>query len=264
MRHILVVDDEPLMRMWLSKSIPEHSEGFDVPFTAKDGLDAINYLKEMEYDVVITDIKMPELDGLELAKFIEENYPDIIVIIILGFDDFEYARKAIQCGVKDYLLKPLVDADLAKLLDDINRRLKKQSSKPITKPLDSETDNIKTSFNDISLQSTIPVIKMAEDFIMKHFSENISLSDVADYCNINSSYLSNLFHKQLGISYIKYVTKLRMECAASYLRKYPHAKIYEIGEKLGFVSTKHFIFIFKKYYGVSPASYQKTNEVKQS
>ena len=106
-------------------------------------------------------------------------------------------------------------------------------------------------------QDTMPVIKMAKEYITQHFCESISLSEVADYCNVNSSYLSNLFHKQLGISYSKYLMQIRMERAAAYLKDSPETKIYEIGEKLGFVSTKHFISVFKKYYGVSPTTYQK-------
>ena len=99
--------------------------------------------------------------------------------------------------------------------------------------------------------------KNGKEYINQHFCESISLSEVADYCNVNSSYLSNLFHKQLGISYSKYLMQIRMERAAAYLKDSPETKIYEIGEKLGFVSTKHFIPFSKKYYGVSPTTYQK-------
>lgn len=87
--------------------------------------------------------------------------------------------------------------------------------------------------------------KNGKEYINQHFCESISLSEVADYCNVNSSYLSNLFHKQLGISYSKYLMQIRMERAAAYLKDSPETKIYEIGEKLGFVSTKHFISVFK-------------------
>lgn len=527
MNHILVVDDEPLMRMWLSKSIPKHSSCFDVPHTARDGIEAMEYLKQASYDVVITDIKMPGMDGLSLAKFIYENYPETIVIIISGFDDFSYARKAIQYGVKDYLLKPLVDDDLIKLLDDIKERLQKYMPMLLANPtaeertnpramlfraiLEDDSDGIYqgykifsntdttpmlpyacvllgamlpiardnavlpteahsrnyqlnltiaslckkynwTSFlgnngdtyivaegeskeilienlhefqktfsssfnfakdtnlfagrivddsmdlsfslssianlrslplfasndlysytlldkyqqqliefekrnkrilsdfadsNDTTLrididqlcnlvphknsstlweigcymiqsitdrfliedelltsawkelthfciacsgsisdddffhdiyisvfslmgkeqaitQDTMPVIKMAKEYITKHFCESISLSEVADYCNVNSSYLSNLFHKKLGISYSKYLMQIRMEHAAAYLKDFPETKIYEIGEKLGFVSTKHFISVFKKYYGVSPTTYQKEHRINHS
>lgn len=521
MNHILVVDDEPLMRTWLSKSIPKHSTCFDVPNTAQDGIEAIEYLKQAAYDVVITDIKMPGMDGLNLAKFIQENYPDTVVIIISGFNDFAYARKAIQYGVKDYLLKPLVDDDLIKLLNDINKRLQKHTPTLLANPTEEERanpramlfraileddsdgiyqgykvfsstdtdpmlpyacviqaallpiardnavlpteahsrnyrqnlaavslckkynwtpffgnngdtyivaegetnatlianlhefqsdfsasfrfaqdanlfagrivdDSMDLSYSLASIaglrslplftsnelysyallneyqqqliefekankkvlsdfaasqettlrtdidqlcslvphknsaalwemgcymiqsitdrfliedtlltsawkeltdfctscaggvsdanfshavyqsvfcllgkeqtitQDTMPVIKMAKEYINQHFCESISLSEVADYCNVNSSYLSNLFHKQLGISYSKYLMQIRMERAAAYLKDSPETKIYEIGEKLGFVSTKHFISVFKKYYGVSPTTYQKT------
>ena len=141
MNHILVVDDEPLMRTWLSKSIPKHSTCFDVPNTAQDGIEAIDYLKQAAYDVVITDIKMPGMDGLNLAKFIQENYPDTVVIIISGFNDFAYARKAIQYGVKDYLLKPLVDDDLIKLLNDISKRLQKHTPTLLANPTEEERSN---------------------------------------------------------------------------------------------------------------------------
>ena len=141
MNHILVVDDEPLMRTWLSKSIPKHSTCFDVPNTAQDGIEAIEYLKQAAYDVVITDIKMPGMDGLNLAKFIQENYPDTVVIIISGFNDFAYARKAIQYGVKDYLLKPLVDDDLIKLLNDISKRLQKHTPTLLANPTEEERAN---------------------------------------------------------------------------------------------------------------------------
>lgn len=124
------------------KSIPKHSTCFDVPNTAQDGIEAIEYLKQAAYDVVITDIKMPGMDGLNLAKFIQENYPDTVVIIISGFNDFAYARKAIQYGVKDYLLKPLVDDDLIKLLNDISKRLQKHTPTLLANPTEEEHANL--------------------------------------------------------------------------------------------------------------------------
>ena len=85
MYHTMIVDDEPLMRTYLTQSIPAFSTLFDVSAAAKDGLEAVELLKEIPVDVVITDIKMPEMDGLSLAKHIHENYPGITVIIISGF-----------------------------------------------------------------------------------------------------------------------------------------------------------------------------------
>lgn len=126
MYHILVVDDEKLMRTYLAGSIPSYTSKFQVSGIAEDGLEAIALIKKQHFDVVITDIRMPEVDGLSLAKYIADNFPAIIVIIISGYDDFEYARSAIQYRVTDYLLKPLVDQNLIQLLETVARRLDEQ------------------------------------------------------------------------------------------------------------------------------------------
>ncbi len=128
MYHILVVDDEKLMRTYLADNIPRFTGHFQVSGVAGDGLEAIELLRRQHFDVVITDIKMPEVDGLSLAKYIVDNYPYIIVIIISGYDEFEYAQTAIRYHVTDYLLKPLVDQNLIVLLESIARRLDEQHS----------------------------------------------------------------------------------------------------------------------------------------
>lgn len=128
MYHILVVDDEKLMRTYLADNIPRFTDRFQVSGVAGDGLEAIELLRRQHFDVVITDIKMPEVDGLSLAKYIADNYPGIIVIIISGYDDFEYAQTAIRYHVTDYLLKPLVDQNLTVLLETIAGRLDEQHS----------------------------------------------------------------------------------------------------------------------------------------
>ena len=123
MKRVLVVDDEPLMRTYLSRCIPKCCSDFDVPAVSQDGIEAIKQLGEKCFQVLITDIKMPGMDGLELTQYVREHYPDMIVVIISGYTDFEYARKAIQYQVMDYLVKPLVDSQLITVLGEISRRL---------------------------------------------------------------------------------------------------------------------------------------------
>lgn len=123
MYHVLVVDDEPLMRTYLSRCIPACCGDFDVPAVSPDGVDAVKKLRETTFHVLITDIKMPGMDGLDLTRYVREHYPEIIVIIISGYTDFEYARKAIQYQVIDYLVKPLVDSQLIGVLREISKRL---------------------------------------------------------------------------------------------------------------------------------------------
>lgn len=124
MRSVMIVDDEPLMLKYLSTNLEQIAPGWCVTGIASNGLEAVSLLQTQSFDLVITDIKMPEMDGLELAKFIYEIYPKIKVVILSGFDDFDYAQRAIRCGVSDYLLKPLNDANITETLKKIDISLK--------------------------------------------------------------------------------------------------------------------------------------------
>lgn len=104
-----------------------------------------------------------------------------------------------------------------------------------------------------------PLIQQAVEFIKLHYQENISLSDVARECNVTISYLSDLFHKEMHLPYSKYLTQLRMEQAKLLLDTYDSIKIYDVAQKIGYTSSKHFIKVFKQFYGISPALYQKTH-----
>ena len=128
MFHVLIVDDEPLMRTYLANCIPTFSNQFQVTGIAKDGFEAIELLNKHRYNLVITDIQMPEINGLNLARYINDNFSDTIVVIISGYSEFEYARQAIKYNVTDYLLKPLVDQTLIDLLESTAQRLKSKKS----------------------------------------------------------------------------------------------------------------------------------------
>ena len=116
---ILIVDDEPIICQGLSQTIPWENYDIEVVGAVYNGKEAINQISiHPEIDIVITDIRMPNVDGLELSAFIKTNFPNIRVIIISGYDDFEYAKRAIKLGVKDYLLKPV---DIDELVDNVKK-----------------------------------------------------------------------------------------------------------------------------------------------
>lgn len=115
----IVVEDEHLIRKNLIKKI----ESLNLPFTlageASNGLDARNLIEKNCPNLVITDIRMPQYDGLELAKYLNKNHPHIKVIILSGYDDFSYAQSAIKFQVKDYLLKPVTLETLSESLTKV-------------------------------------------------------------------------------------------------------------------------------------------------
>jgi len=115
---MLIVDDEPIISQGLRMTIPWDSHGIEVIGEASDGKQALEILEKQRVDIVLTDVRMPEMDGIQLAKTIHEQMPHIRVIIISGYDDFHYAREAIRFRVKDYLLKPV---DIEELISKVRK-----------------------------------------------------------------------------------------------------------------------------------------------
>jgi two-component system, response regulator YesN len=124
---MLIVDDEPIICRGLQQTIPWDEYMVEVVDLAYDGAEAIQKIKEHgDIDLVLTDVRMPNVDGLRLAAFLAENYPDIRTIIISGYDDFKYAQQAIQLGVKDYLLKPVEVDELLRVIAKITSTLQEE------------------------------------------------------------------------------------------------------------------------------------------
>lgn len=104
---IILADDEPNILYGMQKGLDWERLGFSVVGTAQNGKEVLELMEEFHTDLVISDIKMPFMDGLELAKQIQENYINTKVILFSGWDDFEYARLAISYGVSEYIMKPI-------------------------------------------------------------------------------------------------------------------------------------------------------------
>lgn len=102
------------------------------------------------------------------------------------------------------------------------------------------------------------IIANAREYIYNHFSEPITLAQIADNVQVSSSYLSKIFHEITGESYIKFITRIRMEYAAKLLKANPSEKILNVAEKAGYYNTKHFCYVFKQYYNMTPGEYQKS------
>ncbi|MFM9331591.1 response regulator [Paenibacillus mesotrionivorans] len=116
---LLVVDDEPVIRNGLKKMALDYPRRLESADTAGNGLEALAKIEESEPDILLTDIRMPRMDGLELCRQVHERYPHIMKIVISGYSDFDYAQKCMDYGVKHYLLKPVTPPDLHEVLDKL-------------------------------------------------------------------------------------------------------------------------------------------------
>lgn len=258
----LIVEDEPLMRNYLYDNISHLSPRFKASAAARDGLDALPLLED-HFDLVITDIKMPGLDGIELVKHLRQSGNDVPVILLSGYDEFEYARAGLRLGVSEYLLKPVNDDELRHALQKIAEQLD-QNCGMVKLPEDWTSESIQRFISDCFADRNREQSQLSEraaKYISDHFTETITQTDVAEALGITPAYLSNIFHEEKGESYTKFLTRLRMTQAALLLKSNPDLTIQAIAEKTGYVSDKHFISVFKKFFGETPNEYRRGSRV---
>ena len=127
---VLVAEDEPIILDNIVKKVEKASPLIRVSGKAQNGQEALDILRDRTFDILITDIEMPGMSGLELIRQVKELYPDLKVVILSGYSNFEYARTALRYGVEDYLLKPLDQDILAELLSHCAVRLKTRRKPP--------------------------------------------------------------------------------------------------------------------------------------
>lgn len=240
---VLVVDDEMLLAKNIAKSIEKINSSFHVESICANGIEAAEYIKEHNINVVFTDIRMPEMDGLALAEFLSENYPYIECVIISGFGDFEYAKTALVYRVKNYLLKPVNKEELKECLSAIERHLQATFS-----------NFQETSFREKE-KSAEDIVSLIKEYIHQNYQEMIDLSTIAAKFGFSSSYLTKIFMKYEEITPSKYIKQYRISIAKQLLKS-TDMPISAISSQTGFSDQFHFSKIFKAVTGLSPSQYR--------
>ena len=123
---VILVDDEAEVIDIMEAKIRWSELGFEVVGSAKNGVKALELVEKLQPDVVLTDIRMPYMDGLELSRKLNQDYPNIYIILCTGFDEFEYAKEAVHLDIKEYLLKPISAAELSESLMRLKENLDKE------------------------------------------------------------------------------------------------------------------------------------------
>ena len=240
---LLIVDDEVLIRKALSQYIDWESLNCVVHATASNGKEAIKIIEENKIDIVITDVKMPLIDGIELSRYICKNHPNITTVILSGYAEFEYAQSAIQYHVSQYLLKPISKEKIMSCIKDIVKQ------KATELPADDSMNTAETA------PKYSIFIKQAINYIDEHLTDDMTLETIAESVHSNASYLSRIFKKEVGTSVITYITDLRIKKAKDLL-EHSDLKTFEISDAVGIHDPAYFSVLFKKYTGMSPKSYR--------
>ena len=244
MYQALIVEDEDLMREYLASRLSAMCAEWCAADTAVDGQEAMEKIGKTHFDGIITDIRMPVMDGLAMSTAIREKDPQIPILILSGYNEFDYARKAVRLNIFDYLLKPVDEQELAAALSAmaIQAGQKRQMKAP-------------ESTNEYANDNKDGLAQRALLYIQSHFSEPISLTSVAEEMGVSSAYLSTVFHREIGASYSRTLLKFRMEEAARQLAG-TNLKVNQIARNVGFFSAKHFTHVFHEYYHLSPMEYR--------
>ncbi len=246
---LIIVDDEPKIRKGLFKLL-EAQEGFQVTGVFEDVRTALKALYELEADVIITDIKMPEVSGLELIRQIRERNLNIRIIILSGYSNFSYAQKAIELGVTRYLLKPTDPRELLSVLRELEQELFPESHEK-----EEMQDPSAEGENEVG---NLLVLK-AIQYIAVHYGGRITLKDMAEELHLSPNYLCELFKRHTGKNLMEYVTEYRMQKAKSYLNHVEY-KVADVAEMVGYKEAKYFSSAFKKEYGITPLEYRNRRQ----
>lgn len=341
MYRLMIVDDREIFRRKFKRYRAfQNNPLFDISFEASNGEEALKLLRENEVDVVVTDIRMPVMNGLELLAEIKKEALCDCVVMLSEYADFSYAREGIVLGAFDYWVKPIQEEKLSEDLDRVYQYLEKQQkneqvsipelsilAKAIVlndeylddilstickkvRDLDANNENdIGYQIREIYQKNIVPGIikqyeelkdflvfeqyqcrqeenweisfkknihQLAEDIsrfalfgsheliqsicrdILLNIENNISLEMFAEQYHISKTYLSYLFKKEVGNSFVKYVTEVKI-ARAKVLLNTSDIKIYEISSRLGFEDSEYFSRIFKSVAGVTPTVYRKKN-----
>lgn len=261
---LLIADDEINIRMGLSKSVNWGSLGIDSVYTARDGEEACRICEEHRIELILTDIRMPEMDGLEIVKRL--HYTPYQVIIMSGYAEFEYAREALKLGVTEYLLKPINIEELKEVVKKCISRIESSHcassilGSPVSKGLEAHQlifgGDPKLSLSENTFDSSII---QAFIYINDHYMEHLTIEDVAGYLGKSNNYFSSNFKKKAGISFVEYLTRIRVRHAGRILRT-TNLMTYEVAEATGFSDYKHFSTVFKSETGLTPSEYRKNYE----
>lgn len=249
----MVVDDEREVLDTLERYIGDAGLGFSVVAKALNGEEALRLLSTMTPDVLITDIKMPVIDGLTLLKQAKEHGWDGHAVLVSGYDEFEYAQQAIRLNVRDYLLKPIFPDTVAELLKNILESDARENRQAQAGP----SPALPLSEGPLFQGELLPdYIVRAKQYLLEHYSRPLSLREVARHVGVSPGYLSAQFSRWCGQSFVEHLTQLRLKKAKELLAQ-TSLPVQTIVEMVGYNDPCYFSKVFRKATGQSPGSYRK-------
>lgn len=252
MYKVVIIDDEDIIVQGLQKVVNWAKYNCEVVATASDAKSGAQAIRENVPDILFTDIKMPNMDGLTMLAGLKGEFPNLQITVLTGYRDFEYAKRALHLGVTRFLLKPSkmneIEEALQTMTDNLNKLLP-------TVPEEKEENSDEQDNNPASSF----IVRSALKYIEVHYAEKLTLTELAEKTYVSQWYLSKLLNKYTDKSFNDLLNQTRIKKAEKLLKD-PSLKIHEISDMLGFNDVTHFSKIFKKIEQVSPNEYRNSNQ----
>ena len=261
---LLIVNDIYIEAQTMASDIDWASYGISGVYTASSADSAREVIRQNSVDILLSDIEMPNEDGLSLIRWIQENGYDIDCILLTCHADFAYAKEGISLGCQDYITLPARYEDIGAAVQKVCMRRKQHQDEKRLQDygknwLASHTEQLQQESNASSARSPAELADSCAQFILEHISDSdLSVTMVANSVYLNPIYLNRVFKKEKGQSISQWIMKERMELAGKLLLT-TESSASEIAYQTGYNNYPYFSTVFKKYFGKTPSQYVKSN-----
>lgn len=248
---VIVIDDETFVRKGIVLETDWNAMNCIVVAEAENGVEGLEIVRKFQPDLLICDIKMPKMDGIQILRQLREEKNDVKVIFLTAYGEFEYAQSACKLFASDYLLKPFQDGELENAVLRVTEKISKEQGRNSQEDKEEGIPKIVLKSGDKS-----KYVMGALYFISEHYSDcEISVGMIAESLGISADHLSHIFKKETDYTVMAYITRFRMHNACKLLGNCRY-KVYEVAERVGYRDIAYFSSIFKKTMGVTPSEYQ--------
>lgn len=250
MLDILVVEDEEMIRKGIILTINWKALDCKVVGEASNGVEALEAVKKLKPSLIISDIKMPKMDGLEMLRILRQGGNNTDVIFLSAYDTFSYVQTALRLGAVDYIIKPFHEGELERSIKLIKNKIEKVDE-------NTQTDD----FPYVAPEHKNKYIVETMEFIKMHYNDpDITMASIAQNLEISEGHLSHVFKKEVNLGPLNFLTHYRIHQAKLLLADC-RIKVYEVAERVGYVDIAYFSSTFKKLVGMSPSEYQKNIKI---
>jgi two-component system response regulator YesN len=247
MLHLLIVEDEAGIREGIAQYFPWSQVGIQVAATCRNGAEALAYVSKHHVDLVLCDVRMPEVDGIQFAETLRRWQIPCEIVFISAHKDFEYARRAMELGVKSYIVKPAGYEELYAVFSRIVHERAAAAATEVAAP-EPAAEAEAAGDTDLGLAERTAML-------LERDLANVKLTSVARELGMSPNHFSSRFHRETGRTFTSFLQEARLSRARDLLAG-PH-HIYEISRKVGYASVKSFTRAFRGRFGAPPQAYRK-------